>query len=134
MPKVVLSKKAIDAGYTDIRVFLNADWSPDQLIAQGWAVEVADEPAPAPQQTSVPPIVAPLSAHGERQPAELKKGTAVANIFGIKDLDVVTLAFREYGGPLKGRYPHRWSYEQQILYAAEHLVKQHAAKVKEALS
>lgn len=134
MPKITLSQKAIAAGYTSLGTFLDMKWTEAQLLEQGWAVEVETPKPAAAADVSVPPIVAPLSAHGERQPAELKKGTAVANLFGIKDLEVVTLAFREFGGPQRGRYPAGWSYEQQILFAAEHLVRTHAAKVKEALS
>lgn len=86
-------------------------WTDEALVQHGYAELVVVKAAPEPLMA--------ISGHGESKRKSDELGPAVENVFGVKDLSEVTAAFREFAGPMRARYPHGWSYEQQILYTAE---------------
>lgn len=90
-------------------------WTDDALVQHGYAELVVVKSAP---QLKPEPLMA-ISGHGESKRKSDELGPAVENVFGVTDLSEVTAAFREFAGPMRARYPHGWSYEQQILYTAE---------------
>lgn len=99
-------------------------WNDDALVQHGYAERVAVAP---PLEQKPEPLMA-INGHGESKRRADDLAPAVENIFGITDLSQVTAAFREFTGPMRGRFPHGWSYEQQILFTAELLVQRHGVK------
>lgn len=96
--------------------FRTQGWTDAELVQHGYA-ELVVVKAAAPELKPEPLMA--ISGHGESKRKSDELGPAVENVFGVTDLSEVTAAFREFAGPMRARYPHGWSYEQQILYTAE---------------
>lgn len=116
------------AGGVALEAFRAKGWTDDALVSHGYAEIVVVKTAVPVPVLKPEPLMA-ISGHGESKRRADELGPAVPNVFGITDLSEVTSAFREFAGPHRGRYPHGWSYEQQILFTAELLATRHGVMV-----
>lgn len=108
------------AGGVALEAFRAKGWTDDALVQHGYAERVVVKTvAPTPAPVLKPEPLMAISGHGESKRRAEELGPAVPNAFGVTDLSEVTAAFREFAGPMRARYPHGWSYEQQILFTAE---------------
>lgn len=96
-----------------LEAFRSVGWTDEALKEHGLAGVVVE------------PTITAISGHGEWNRKSLPPGTAVDNVFGLKDLAEITLLFREFASPRTTPYPGGWSYEQQILYVADALAKRY---------